>query len=58
MKAPRSYETSGTTDPLMQLHVPEDMNTRVFLSNIILIQYLMPAQSFKLIVPYTTYQSR
>jgi hypothetical protein len=52
MKAPISYEMSGTTEPLMQHHVPEGVNTRVFLSNIILIQYLIPAQSFKLIVPY------
>jgi hypothetical protein len=52
MKAPRFYEMSGTTEPLVQHHAPEDTNTRVFLSNIILIQYLIPAQSFKLIVPY------
>lgn len=58
MKAPRSYETSGTTDPLIHHHVPEGMNTQVFLPNIILIQYFIPAQSFKVIVPYTTYQSR
>ena len=54
MKAPRSYEMSGTTNPLMQHHVPDAVNTRVFLSSVILIQYLIPAQSFKLIVPYTT----
>lgn len=48
-KAPTSYEMSGTSHPLTQHHVPEDVNTRVFPSNIILIQYLIPGQSFKLI---------
>jgi len=52
MKAPRSYEMSGITELLVQHHVPEDVNTRVFLPNIILIQYSIPAKSFNLIVPY------